>query len=262
MTHPYLVETDHPRIFAHRGFVSAAESARGIAENTLASVSAAVEAGAHFVESDGHVTRDGHVVLFHDKNLQRVAGDARPVSEVRLNELQEIMADRGGVLTLPEALQLFEGVRFNLDVKAAAAAEPMGQLVAPHGHRVLLTSFSESHRRRALAAAASARRSSSVQMPATSASRAALVRVLFALQARSDLALRRAFDGFDALQIPERQGLLKVVTPRLLNAAHQEGVEVHVWTVNDPATMQRLVALGVDGIITDRTDLALETLAP
>jgi glycerophosphoryl diester phosphodiesterase len=57
--------------------------------------------------------------------------------------------------------------------------------------------------------------------------------------------------------VPERQGSLRIVTPRLLAAAHRHGVEVHVWTVNDPDDMRRLIAMGVDGLVTDRADLAL-----
>ena len=68
---------------------------------------------------------------------------------------------------------------------------------------------------------------------------------------------RRALAGVDALQVPERQRRLRIVTPRLIAAAHRHGVEVHVWTVNDPADMRRLVDLGVDGIVTDRADVAL-----
>lgn len=67
-------------------------------------------------------------------------------------------------------------------------------------------------------------------------------------------------DGIDALQVPERQGRLRVVTPRLISAAHRTRVEVHVWTVNDPPDMERLVGLGVDGIVTDRADVALGVL--
>ena len=71
------------------------------------------------------------------------------------------------------------------------------------------------------------------------------------------VAIARAFAGLDALQIPERQGPIRVLSPRIIAAAHRHGVEVHVWTVNDPVRMRELVNLGVDGIITDRTDLAI-----
>ena len=62
------------------------------------------------------------------------------------------------------------------------------------------------------------------------------------------------------MQIPERHGALRVLSPRLIDAAHRHGVEVHVWTVNDPERMTELVQAGVDGIITDRADVALAAL--
>ena len=61
--------------------------------------------------------------------------------------------------------------------------------------------------------------------------------------------------------MPERVGRLRLVTPRFVEAAHRVGVEVHVWTVNDPAVMTRLLDLGVDGLVTDRVDLALPLIS-
>ena len=66
--------------------------------------------------------------------------------------------------------------------------------------------------------------------------------------------------GIDAVQIPERQGRLRVLTPALLRAAHGAGLEVHVWTVNERADMERLLDLGVDGLITDRADVLKDVL--
>ena len=60
-----------------------------------------------------------------------------------------------------------------------------------------------------------------------------------------------------ALQVPERVGPLRVVTRAFVERAHRAGLEVHVWTVNDPSVMTRLLDLGVDGLVTDRADLAL-----
>ena len=77
---------------------------------------------------------------------------------------------------------------------------------------------------------------------------------------RSASLLDRAFAGIDALQIPVKQGPVKVLSPGLLRAAHAHGVEVHIWTVNEPAQIRELVELGVDGIITDRTDVAVAAL--
>lgn len=267
--HPYLADPARPRILAHRGFVppdataraGAAPAAAGsasFAENTHAAFLAAQHAGARYLESDGHLTRDGRVVLAHDSDLSRVAGDPRRIADVTHRELAAIMADRGGLLTLSEALEAFPEACFNLDVKAAGVAEPMGRAVAHHAHRVLLTSFSDRWRRTALRAAA---RVPGTERPATSPGRGALVRILAAVAlgggTGSRPILARAFAGLDALQVPERQGAIRVLTPRLLAAAHRHGVEVHVWTVNDPARMRALVDLGVDGIVTDRTDLAV-----
>ncbi|MFT3798935.1 glycerophosphodiester phosphodiesterase family protein [Microbacterium sp.] len=253
MTHPWFA-APAPRVLAHRGFVP--RDAEGIVENTLAAFAAAHAAGARHVESDCHLTADGVVVLFHDVDLRRVTGDPRRIAEVTHAELARIMADRGGLATARDALEAFPALCFNLDVKAAAAAVPLGRIVAPHADRVLLTSFSDARRTAAMDAARAAG-----GWPATSAGQATVARVLAAVTTRSGALTRRALRGLDALQIPERQGALRILTPRLLQFAHDHGVEVHVWTVNDAYTMGRLLDLGVDGLVTDRTDLALRAVA-
>lgn len=257
MTHPWFEGVRTPRVLAHRGWVTAEDAVHGIEENSFAAVAAAQSAGADYVESDCHLTADGVVVLFHDDDLSRVTGDPRKVSDVRSTELADLMSGRGGLITLEQALDAFPTLRFNLDVKAAAAARDVGRLVAAHGARVLLTSFSDDRRRTALVAAREAGRGI---RPATSAGTATIGRLMAALAMRSDRLVGRALAAVDALQVPERQRRLRIVTPRLIDAAHRHGVEVHVWTVNDPDDMLRLTAMGVDGVVTDRADLALRTL--
>lgn len=252
--HPWFRGAPAPRVLAHRGFVP--PSSEGFVENSFAAVAAAHAAGAVYVESDCHVTSDGVVVLFHDDDLRRVTGDPRPVAEVPFPELQRIMESRGGLLSVGDALTGFPGVRFNLDVKAETAAEPLGRLVAPHAARVLITSFSDRRRRIALNAA-HARGGE----PATSPGQATIVRVMAALATRSLTLIRRSLDGIDALQVPETHAGIRILRPRLLDAAHEHGVEVHIWTVNEPADMRRLLEEGVDGLVTDRTDLALRAAA-
>lgn len=253
MTHAWFQATGRPRVLAHRGLVTPDDAARGMVENSFAAIAAAHAVGARYIESDCHLTADGTVVLFHDVDLARVVGDPRLVSSVGVRELDAMMADRGGLITLAQALEAFPSVRFNLDVKAKDAAAEVGRLVRPHRHRVLLTSFSDRRRNAALAVAAE----SATDRPATSAGRETIVRTLTALSTRSDALVRRALAGVDALQVPERQGRVRIVTPRLISSAHRQGVEVHVWTVNDPADMRRLLSMGVDGLVTDRADVAL-----
>lgn len=256
--HPWFQGIALPRVLAHRGLVTPADAADGIVENSFAAVAAAHSAGARYVESDCHLTADGVVVLFHDDDLSRVTGDPRKVADVTSSELEALMSERGGLITLSQALDAFPTVRFNLDVKAADAATAVGTEVAAHGARVLVTSFSDARRRAALVAAQAAGRGI---RPATSAGSATVARLLAAVASRSDRLVTRALAGVDAVQVPERQGRLRVVTPRLIAAAHRHGVEVHVWTVNDPDDMRRLIAMSVDGIVTDHTDIALKTLA-
>lgn len=255
MAHPYLTGARVPRVLAHRGFVPAELAARGVAENTRAAFQAAVEAGAEYLETDCHVTADGAVVLFHDPTLARVADDPRSVASLSHAELADIMWDRGGLLTLEEMLEEFPRARINIDIKAEAAADPAGRILAPHAERVLIAGFDDAFRRRALWAAAT-----KGARPATGPGRGSLIRILLALASRSKRAATSALSGFDALQIPERHGRIRVLSPRLIDEAHRSGVEVHVWTVNDPERMRELVALGVDGIITDRADLAVGAL--
>ncbi|WP_137843648.1 glycerophosphodiester phosphodiesterase family protein [Microbacterium sp. 2FI] len=256
--HPWFIVGATPRVLAHRGLVTTTDAAHGVVENSFAAVAAAHGAGATYVESDCHLTADGTVVLFHDDDLSRVTGDPRPVSDVPIAQLERLMAPLGGLLTLEQALGAFPDTRFNLDVKAEDAAVPVGRLVARHGERVLLTSFSDDRRRIALGAAEAEGRGI---RPATSAGTATILRLLAGVSTRSERLVRQALAGVDAVQVPERRRGLRIVSPRLVEAVHRHGVEVHVWTVNDPGDMRRLIGIGVDGVVTDRADLALETLA-
>ncbi|WP_144877618.1 glycerophosphodiester phosphodiesterase family protein [Microbacterium sp. 1.5R] len=255
MTHPYFEKTAHPRVLAHRGLITAEGEDSGVWENSAAAFAAAQAAGVEYIETDCQVTADGDVVLFHDSSLRRLTGDTRLVREVRTRDLSGMFADHGGLLTVAEALAAFPSTRFNIDVKTAEAVDPLGVILREDTHRVLLTSFDDRKRR---AAIASVLRAGAGLRPATSGGS----RTIAALRALSSLRLPagRALRDIDALQIPERHGALRVLTPALLRTAHRHGVEVHVWTVNDPADMVRLVGLGVDGVVSDRADLALAAL--
>lgn len=256
MTHPYFAKTRHPRVLAHRGLTALPGEGPPVWDNTAGAFAAAHAAGAEYIETDCRVTADGDVVLFHDEDLTRLLGDDRAVAEVRTGELAELLSPYGGMLTVSEMLEMFPETRFNIDIKTDAAASPLGSIIAPHAHRVLLTSFSDARRARAVAAVMDA---GAKIRPATSAGRAKMVRVRLLSMLR--LSPARVLRDIDALQIPERYGVVKVLTPALLEAAHRLEVEVHIWTINDPDDMHRLMRAGVDGIVTDRADVALETLS-
>lgn len=255
MTHPYFLGTRSPRVFAHRGLVTESGDGPAMWENSAAAFAAAHAVGAEYIETDCRLTADGDVVLVHDDTLARLNGDTRPINQLRTAELERIFADHGGLLTVRDALASFPQVRFNIDAKTDVVAAPLGRVVAAHTDRVLVTSFDDRRRRVTVAAALEA---GADIRPATSGGR----NTILALRSRSGLRLSsgRTLNGIDAVQIPERQGPVKILTPSLLRAAQQHGVEVHVWTVNDPAEMTRLVAAGVDGIVSDRADLAVEAL--
>ena len=85
-----------------------------------------------------------------------------------------------------------------------------------------------------------------------------IYRTVFVQRAVQELSVEEVAH---ALQIPERAGALRVVTRRLVRVAHAAGTEVHLWTINERADMDRLLALGVDGLVTDRADLALAAIA-
>lgn len=166
------------------------------------------------------------------------------------------MAERGGLITLAQALDTFPTLRFNLDVKTDAAAEPTGRLVAKYADRVLLTSFSDERRHAALATAYT-----HGGHPATSGGTSTVARAVVAAAARSRAMLARAARGIHAVQVPERRNGIRIVTPHFVSACHDVGVEVHVWTVNQTPDMERLLDLdgrghGVDGLITDRAEAA------
>ncbi len=228
-------------------------------DNSALALAAADAAGAQYVETDCRATADGDAVLFHDESLQRLLGDPRPVAEVGTRELAALFAAHGGLLTLGEALEAFPSLRFNVDVKDLAAAADVGRAVAAHGHRVLLTSFDDRNRRAALDAA---RAAGAEVLPASSGGRSAIALLRLASALRLTRWTRRILRGLDAVQIPERFGVLRVFTPRLVDAVHDAGAEVHVWTINDPERMRALVDGGADGIVTDRADLAIATLRP
>lgn len=240
--------TTPPRVLAHRGLALEAP------ENTLLAFAKALAVGAAFIETDVHESSDGVAIVSHDPDLSRVAGRRVRVDQLTAAELRRVDLGEGqGFSTLAEALDAFPDARFNIDLKSAGAVEPAVAAIRSVGalDRVLVTSFGESRRRAAVR-----------ELPrvATSASFGTGAKVLAASRLHLARRVRALLRDVDALQLPERWNGVRVVTAPLLRLAHEAGVEVHVWTVNDPQDMRRLLDLGVDGLVTDRADLALQVL--
>lgn len=244
--------------FAHRGGgVTPADLPR---ENTLHAFTAAAELGFAYLETDVHLTRDGVLVAFHDDRLERVTDRSGLVSELPWADIQRArIADRDPIPTLAQVLEAVPTARFNIDAKADAAVDPLVETIAEHEawDRVNVTSFGVSrlHRlRRRLRHRLGPRR---LVASSVSSMGVAWSRFVPALPAA-------VHSSGCALQIPARQTLagrqVEIVTEALVERAHRAGQQVHVWTVNDAAEMNRLIDLGVDGLIGDRLDTLVEVL--
>ena len=254
--HPYFSAggaAHGPLALAHRGF-----SREGL-ENSMAAFGAAVELGFRHLETDVHTTADGVLLLFHDEALDRITDGRGRISE--LTAATVARARIGGTEPIPlfeELITAFPDVRLNLDVKDWNSVATLAAAIERYGlhDRVLVASFSD-RRRRAVLKQLSRPAAGSAGIVST-ALFVLLGPVLPAPLLR--LVTRRAFRGVHALQVPVRFGAVTVVTPGFVKRAHRHGLQVHVWTINEPAEMHRLLDLGVDGIVTDRADLLKEVL--
>jgi glycerophosphoryl diester phosphodiesterase len=254
MRHPYF-DLARPIPVGHRG----ASGERP--ENTLPAFALALEQGARILETDVHPTRDGAVVILHDGQVGRTTDGEGPVSARSLAELRRLDAGHrfspdGGasfpfrgrgvrIPTLEEAFEAFPDARFNVEIKAGGrdfVAQVVG-IVARTGRedRTLLTSADDAvmAELRDVLAETGAR-------PAVGASTGDCVAWVKAAAGGGAPP-----PGPMALQVPVAFGGRPLVTGRLVAFAHEHDVQVHVWTVNEPAEIERLLDLGVDAVMSD-----------
>jgi glycerophosphoryl diester phosphodiesterase len=237
--------------FAHRGGAHHPEIA-GL-ENTLRAFEHAVSLGYGYLETDVHATRDGVLLAFHDDALDRVAGIEGRLGDLTYAEAgQVLVGGREPVPTLAQLFDAFPGARFNIDLKSDAAVPLLADFIASHDawDRVLVGSFGPRRLQHF-------RRLTDGRVP-TSAHPLEVVAFRFSPSGR--LADRLTRGRVAALQVPHRRGLLRIVTAGLVQRAHAVGVHVHVWTVDEPAEMHELLDRGVDGLMTDRTDILRDVL--
>lgn len=239
-----------PLLFAHRG------ASLELPENTLEAFERGLSLGASYLETDTHLTRDGHPVLAHDPSGERMAGEPVMVSGCSLAQVKRWDAGRNfidpqgrqpfagqsyRVPTLAEALEAFPGARFNVDIKensphaVAAVLRVIGQAGA--ARRVRLASFHTAVLRYLRAE----------RYPGGTC----LGPSECAYLALAPAALLPRYEPGTAAQIPLKLGPVRADTEAFLRRCHGAGLQVHFWTINDPDEARRLIALGADAIMTD-----------
>ncbi len=238
-----FLDGPHPRAFAHRGWHTG--DLKGC-ENSLAAFRRAVDEGFRYVETDVQVTADGVLVVFHDDALDRATDGHGRIAELTYREVQRArIGGREPIPTLAEVLDACPDTRFNIDPKVDAAVAPLLALLRDAGatDRVCVASFSDQRIEAVRLAAGPAVATSLGQRDVTS------------LVLRSKVGIHARRTPAVAAQVPVRHRHVRVVTRRMIRAAHRASIEVHVWTIDDPAAMDRLLDMGVDGIMTDRPDV-------
>ena len=252
-------DSDRPLVFAHRGGCALGP------ENTLAAFDLGLAAGADGLELDVHLSSDGVAVVHHDATLDRTTSGSGLLAAHTASALARLDAGcrfeaRGsfpfrnqgvGVPALAEVLARYPGVRLIIEMKVDS--REMGEAVARDVRRAdaLERVCVAGYGRRSAAAARAA-------LPGVAAS---------ACHAEVRLAFYRGVARwpvrdveYGVYQVPEYTGLLRIVSPRFIRDAHDAGLQVQVWTVDEEADMRRLLTWGVDGLISNRPDLAVQVV--
>ena len=248
-----------PINFAHRG------GAKVVPENTIEGFREGFAMGGGVVECDVHASAEGTVVVIHDAVVDRTTDGSGPVAEKTLPELQSLDAayrfSIDGGLTFPwrakgvkiptlETLyQAFPEAPFNVEIKGRRSGieEAVFRQIEAAGATARTLVVSDNR------GTISRLRKVSQGKVATASSTVELL-IYWILHV---LHLGALYDPpFQALQPPEKyKGVLPVVTRRFVRKAHDRGLRVDVWTIDDVPAMRRLLSFGVDGIMTDRPNV-------
>jgi glycerophosphoryl diester phosphodiesterase len=240
----------YPRAFVHRGWHY--EDLAGM-ENSLSAFRRAVDEGYHYLETDVHATSDGVVVVQHDPALDRTTDASGLVATLPWQVVRTAkIGGREPVSRLEDVLEELPDALFNIDVKAESAIQPLIDTLRRTRAfgRVCVASFSEARLERV-------RRTAGDEL-LTSMGTRAIARLWAAGRLPRFVWARRGHQRI--AQVPARQGRLTVVDRRLITAARRRGIEVHVWTIDEPDQMHELIDLGVDGLMTDRPGVLRDVL--
>ena len=246
-----------PDVYAHRGSMVLAP------ENTGAAFELAVDLGADVLEIDVRLSRDKEVIVTHDSRVDRTCNGSGAVCDLSVIELKKLNAawhfkdldgrsyqDKNiGLLTLTELFEQFPTVRINIDIKdnseEAAIAVSRAISKANAQERVNVGSF------HAKALAYFRQQSPDVT---TSATQAEVAQLYFGRSLASSIK-------YQYLQIPTQYFSIPLATKNFITFAQKKNLMVVYWTINDTKAMEKLIGLGVDGIVTDRVDLASDLLS-
>ncbi len=257
LPHPLLAGA--PLLIAHRG------GAGLYPENTLAAFERADRCWqADMIELDVRASADGHCVVIHDETVDRTTNGTGDVASMTLADLRALDAAyhftrdggrthplRGRGVTIPtinEVLHALPAMRFTVEVKTGAAQRPLFDAIHAAGAESRIIAAGAFDADRTLFGEWKGALSASSEQGKR-----------FYLLHRLRLARLVGFAAHVA-QSPEEWSGRRVVTPRFVRDVHRGGAHLHVWTVNDPADMERLLGWGVDGLLTDRPDRLAQVL--
>lgn len=236
--------------------------------NTREAFDRAAALGVDMLDTDVHMTRDGHLVAIHDASVNRTTNGRGLVKDLALARLQSLDAAynfslnggrtfpwRGKGVRVPTLDELFAAhgdLAWTVEMKQVepSIARPLCDLIRRRGMsgRVIVASFKDAAMREFRAACP--------EVATGMTEREVRPLVLLNL-----LGLGGWYrPSGNALQVPPRAAGLNVVTRRFVAVAHRKNLVVQPWTINDEAEMRRLIALGVDGLNTDRPDVLKRVL--
>ena len=263
--HPFFANFDtYPLVIAH-----ADDSGQGLwPGSTMLFLEGVSDLGVDMLELDVHMSKDGHIVVMHDDTVDRTTNGSGKISELTLMEIKSLEVggnwtqDDGAtypyrgqglrVPTLAEVFYLFPDATMNIEIKQAepSMAQDLCAMIRRFkmSEKVLVPSFSDE--------AIAEFRAFCPEVATAAGSDEVRNFVLLNFAFLSNLLT----PAYQAFQVPEESSGIPVVIPHFVKSAQSRNLQVHVWTVNEPADLRRFIDMGVDGIMTDRPDLLLEEL--
>ena len=246
-TRPAYLDAALPIAFAHQG--GGLENP----ENTMVAFDHAVALGYRYLETDVQATSDGVLLTFHDNTLDRMTDRTGTIAELPWTTVQQATVKGGQPLCLLEDLfTKHPDVRVNIEPKHDHAVAPLIELIRRHDAvtRVCIGSFSGKRVKQM-------RKALGVGL-CTSTGPLATLRWVIGAALPTPLGALIARTAANCYQVPVKQWLVPVTTRRSIALAHHMHKQVHVWTIDDAAEVERLLDLGVDGIMTDRPTVVRE----